>query len=345
MTTPTPRDLSGAGLARLAGAALAALLLLVAIAIPSGAGAAARGPQTKQGSSAKHRAHRHLSKAQRRRLRAKRRRARARRARRARARRLRRANRSVGVSPNSAVTSPREKAGSSSSGPGVLDAGFENGLLNWNTAGVGEVVPTVVNDAVRSGAWSCRAALSGDQSRSELILGGDGGGSTEGMVEFGEGDEYWYGFSFYIVSMVYGRPGAHNLIMQFKGNDDGSPNFGLQLWDYDGDDGEYADNPRGLWSHGTAMGGDRFLAPVAEHEWHDVAIHFKASGEDAGFYELYLDGRPIDSRGGVSMIAPGASYAYIKDGLYRNGDNIPGSSEIRLDAARLGHSASDVAAS
>ena len=54
------------------------------------------------------------------------------------------------------------------------------------------------------------------------------------------------------------------------------------------------------------MDGDRFLAPVAEHEWHDVVIHFKASAVDAGFYETFLDGNLIDSRSGVSMIADGA---------------------------------------
>jgi hypothetical protein len=36
------------------------------------------------------------------------------------------------------------------------------------------------------------------------------------------------------------------------------------------------------------------------------------------------------------MIVPVATYAYIKDGLYRNGGEIPGTSEIRLDAAKLG---------
>lgn len=204
-------------------------------------------------------------------------------------------------------------------------------------------MPTVVNDTVRSGLYSGRVILTGTQGRSELILGGNGGGGTDGMIEFREGAEYWYAFSFYIDSMVYGHPGAHNLIMQFKGNDDGSPAFGLQLWDYEGDNGEYADNPKGLWSHGTGMGGDRFLAPVAEHEWHNVAIHFKASAVSSGFYEVFLDGQLIDSRSGVSMIAEGASFAYIKNGLYRNGHNIPGTSEIRLDAARLGHSLAEVA--
>jgi len=257
---------------------------------------------------------------------------------------MHRAARNASISSNSPVSGRRTKAAPSTAAPGVLDAGFENGLFNWNTAGVGESLPTVVNDVVRSGGSAGKVLLTGNQTRSELILGGNGGASTSGMVEFDEGDEYWYGFSFDILSMVYGEPGAHNLIMQFKGDDDGSPAFGLQLWDYAGDDGEYAASPKGLWSHGPAMDGDRFLAPVSEGAWHDIVIHFKASAVGAGFYELYLDGNLIDSRSGVSMIADGASYAYIKDGLYRNGDEIPGTSELRLDAAKLGHSMADVAA-
>jgi hypothetical protein len=310
--------------------AIAALAILFASAVPA---VASPKEAAAQASAAKAHGKRHTS--------AKARRARARklaaRRRRARARRLhaRRAGRNASISRNTAVSRPKAKASASSSG--VLDAGFEQGLDNWNTAGVGEAMPTVVNDTVRSGLYSGRVALSGNQGRSELILGGNGGGSTDGMIEFHEGDEYFYGFSFYIDSMVYGEPGAHNLIMQFKGNDEGSPNFGLQLWDYEGDNGEYAANPKGLWSHGPSMDGDRFLAPVAEHAWHDVVIHFKASAVNAGFYELFLDGQPIDSRSGVSMIAPGASYAYIKNGLYRNGDEIPGTSELRFDAAKLGN--------
>jgi hypothetical protein len=220
--------------------------------------------------------------------------------------------------------------------PPILLAGFENGLVGWNTAGVGEVVPRVTSDIVRDGTRSSAVILTGEQDRSELILGGNGTGSTAGTIRFVEGDEYFYGFAFYIEQMVYGEPGAHNLIMQFKSADSGSPNFGLQLWDYVGDNGEYAANPKGLWSAGQAMGGDRFLAPVQEQAWHDVVIHFKASSVGAGFYEVFLDGALVDSRSGISMIVPGAPYAYIKDGLYRNGEEIPGTSEIRLDAAKLG---------
>jgi hypothetical protein len=219
-----------------------------------------------------------------------------------------------------------------------LEAGFEGGLVGWNIAGVGEAVPTVVSDIVRSGSKSAKVIVNGSQHRSELILGGSGTSDNDDTRKFFEGDEYWYGFSFYIVSMVYGRPGAHNLIMQLKGAGTGSPAFGLQLWDYVGDNGQYKANPKGLWSHGASMGGDRFLAPAAERTWHDVAIHFKASSTGAGFYEVYLDGKLVDSRKGISTIAAGVPYAYIKDGIYRNGSTIPGTSEIRLDSAKLGTS-------
>jgi hypothetical protein len=251
-------------------------------------------------------------------------------------------NRKVGVSSNTPI-SRRTASPAQPPGDGTLDAGFESGLMNWNTAGVGDAVPTVAADIVRSGGNAADVTLTGTQGRSELILGGNGGGSTTGMVEFEEGDEYYYAFSFYIASMVYGEPGAHNLIMQFKSDGEGSPNFGLQLWDYAGDNGE--GGGRGLWSEGDAMGGNRFLSPVSERQWHDVVIHFKASRQNAGFYEVFLDGRLIDSRSGVSMIRPDRSYGYIKNGLYRNGDAIPGTSELRLDAARLGATASSVAPS
>ncbi|HYI80379.1 MAG TPA: heparin lyase I family protein [Thermoleophilaceae bacterium] len=210
----------------------------------------------------------------------------------------------------------------------LLDASFESGLANWNLAGVGDVNPTIATDIVRTGSKSAKVVLTGSQNRSELILGGSGGGSTSGTVEFREGTERYYGFSINVQQMTYGKPGAHNLFMQFKSDGTGSPAFGLQLWDYQG--------RRGLWSHSSAMGGDRYLAPLSHDQWHDVVIHFKASSTGKGFYRLYLDGQLIDSRDNVSMIVSGRSYAYIKNGIYRNGGTIPGTSDIRLDAARLG---------
>ncbi len=233
------------------------------------------------------------------------------------------------------VSAPNPEA-VASGGSALREANCENGLSGWSTAGVGEAVPTVTSSSSRTGAKACRVVLSGTQNRSELIFGGSG----QEAVEFHEGDEYWYGFSFNIQQMVYGHPGDQNIIMQFKSDGEGSPAFGLQLWDYAGDDGH--SGGKGLWSEGTAMGEQRYLAPVSERQWHDVAIHFKASAHGNGFYEVFLDGNLVDARSGVSMIVPGHSYAYIKDGLYRNGAASPGTSELLLDSAKLGTSATAV---
>jgi Polysaccharide lyase len=337
-----PRQTLPARLLVAAVCAVTLLALLIALAAPAPASAAG-GQFGAKAASAKAERAKHKAKKQRR---AKARRQAQQRRQMQRQRAQRRAGRKARVSPSLRLGAKpaAEPVEEPASFDGTLDAGFEQGLANWNTAGVGETIPTVASDVVRSGGRSGHVTLTGNQHRSELILGGNGGGSTDGMIEFTEGQEYWYGFSFYIGEMTYGGPGAHNLIMQFKGDDSGSPNFGLQLWDYEGDDGEYEDNPRGLWSHGDSMDGDRFLAEVPEHTWHDVVIHFRASSSDAGFYEVFLTGQLIDSRSDVSMIVPGADFAYIKNGLYRNGDEIPGDSELWLDSARLGPTQASVLA-
>jgi hypothetical protein len=213
----------------------------------------------------------------------------------------------------------------------VLAANFENGLEGVSKA-PSDFAPMVARGPARDGSSFSVIRLEGNESRSQLILGGEGEGDS-GAFQIHEGDEYALAFSFYIQTMAYGFPGAPNLIMQFQSDASEVPAFGLQLLDYPGSEGEVGG--RGLWSGGEAMGGDRFLAPAAEGVWHDVVIHFRASSQGAGFYEVFLDGQPIDARSGVSLIAPG-SYAQIELGLFRNGDLVQGTSEIRLDAVKLG---------
>jgi len=215
-----------------------------------------------------------------------------------------------------------------------LVANFENGLQGWSTSAFDDVDPTVEPGIVRDGEKSSVIRLSGDQSSSQLILGGDGSSSGAGAVQVHEGDEYAFGFSVYIETMVYGVPGADNLIMRLKSDASEAPAFGLQLWDLPGYPWEASQ--RGLWSSGEAVGGDRFLAAVPERVWHDVAIRFKASSQGEGFYEVYLDGQLVDAREAVSLIAPGSSYAQIEVGLFRDGDRVQGDSELHLDAAKLG---------
>lgn len=205
----------------------------------------------------------------------------------------------------------------------ALKAGFEEGFAGWNQDGVGDASPRIAGRVVRAGSKSARFALHDTQDRSELIL--DGGSGT---IEFEEGASRYYGFSFSIREMQWGRPGAHNLITQFKSDGEGSPKFGLQLWNYRGH--------RGLWSHGRAMRGDRFLAPVRRGGWNDVVVHFRASRTGAGFYEVFLNGELIDQRKHLSLIRHDRSLFYIKTGLYRNGGQIPGTSVLRVDGVRLG---------
>jgi hypothetical protein len=211
----------------------------------------------------------------------------------------------------------------------LLVANFENGLTGWSTSVLGDTVPRVVTGTVRDGSRSVAIRLTGDQSRSQLALGGDGG--YDGAIRIHDGDEYAFAFSFYIEKMVYGTPGADNLLMQLRSDGSDSRVFGLQLWDYPVENGG-----RGLWSSGEAVNGDRFLGDATERTWHDVVIHFKASNQGAGSYEVYLDGQLVDARSEVSLIAPGSDFAQIEVGLFRDGDLVQGTSEIRIDAARFG---------
>jgi hypothetical protein len=148
-------------------------------------------------------------------------------------------------------------------------------------------------------------------------------------VQIQEGDEYAYSFSFYIEPAVYRSPGEDNLIVQFLDEASESHSFGLQLWD----DGSGAQ--RGLWASGDAMGEERFLAPVAERAWHQVVVYFEASSEGDGLYLLLLDGEPIDARGWVSLIEPGSSEALLDAGLFRDGEEVIGDTDIFFGPAKL----------
>lgn len=215
-----------------------------------------------------------------------------------------------------------------------FSSGFENGLFGFNLAGVGDVDPTVTSSSASSGRYSCRVVLRGGQERSELIVGGGGGRSANSTLEFEEGDEGWFGFSFNVRKMIWGQLGIHNLIMQFKSEGTGSPEFALQLSDVDGE--------RGFWSSGGASNVDRFLAPVKPRRWHRALFHFRASNHGAGFFQVFLDGRLIDSRSRVSLIEPGEEHAYLKLGLYRNGEELRGKSVVLLDSVKLGRTRASV---
>lgn len=164
---------------------------------------------------------------------------------------------------------------------------------------------------------------------------GEIGGGSEEPVEIREDGEYAFAFSFYLQPTAYRAPGDENLILRFVGEPGEPPTFGLQLWD-DGSGGQ-----RGLWSSGEAMGGERFLAPLAEGAWHRVVVYFQASSEDDGLYLLLLDGEAIDARAWVSLL-PESGVAQIEVGLFREGERVVGSPDVLFGPTELGESLESV---
>jgi Polysaccharide lyase len=221
-----------------------------------------------------------------------------------------------------------------------IDGSFENGLTGWNTAGVGDYVPPVVTDSARNGTHSAKVLLTASQNRSELILSANGTSSNAGTKYFVDGADYWYGFSMRVLSMVYGHPGAHNVITQFHPTPEATYGsheyFELSLWDYNGKKGLYCSGR--ACTHSGQSCCDQYIAPFPQNQWNDVQVHFHAGQNGNGSYEVWLNGTKVDSNRNVSLFPSGATNFYIKSGLYRNGGRIPGTSELRLDAGKLGTS-------
>ena len=121
--------------------------------------------------------------------------------------------------------------------------------------------------------------LSGEQAGSELILGDD---ATGVPTEIQEGDEYVLSFSFNIESMVYGEPGADNVMLRVQRAKPGENRSSRPR----SSGRTRSAIPRasvavsGRAARATA--GDRFLSSLAERTWHDVEIDFRASSQGAG---------------------------------------------------------------
>lgn len=150
-------------------------------------------------------------------------------------------------------------------------------------------------------------------------------------IELNDGDELALSFFFYIEPIAYRTPGEENIVLRLGDELGGPPRLGLQLWD-DGD------AQRGLWSSGTAVDAERFLAPVSEGQWHQVVIYLKASSDDDGFYLLLLDGEPIDARGWISLIDAEGGSAELGVGLFRDGARVLDARDVFFGPTLAGES-------
>ncbi len=158
-------------------------------------------------------------------------------------------------------------------------------------------------------------ALDKGQERSELCLGKS--------IHAEEGDRHLWEFEIFIVpGFSYG--GSNNLgwelFCQYKSDGEGSPMFELDLWDRSGQ--------RGIWPNE-----DYFASAIPEGAWHRVAIEITASVKGRGGWVIWLDGKEIDRKTGQSTIRSGHTYAYFKQGLYR--DKNIGLSRLRFRNVKL----------
>ena len=87
----------------------------------------------------------------------------------------------------------------------------------------------------------------------------------------------------------------------------------------------------------AAASGRMKKVPVATASWPP-----SASNSGPAFIEVFLDGLLVGSSSGIDTIVPGHQSAYIKTGIYRNGDNAPGHSELLVDSAKLGTTAASI---
>lgn len=142
--------------------------------------------------------------------------------------------------------------------------------------------------------------LAGDADRPHLhsVLDREDGASYVLRVQAQEGEEHAFALGFQVLETIDGEPGADSMLM--------------------------------------AIGGDRLLVPVAAGAGHEAVVHFKAASDATGFYVAFFDGLPVGVRGGIGLIEPESGEVRIELSFFRDGELVQDTSEILLDAARLG---------
>jgi hypothetical protein len=222
-----------------------------------------------------------------------------------------RSNRVNPVRPTPVAPAPAPAPTPAPRNPLLFSSNFTKALEGWSLAGVGEVIPQVIDSP--EGPY-CEFTLAGSQGRSELIMGDN--------LHVVEGETVSYEFEEFIVpGFAYGsRSLGWNLFTQFKSDGEGSPMLALDLWNEGG--------KKGLWVEPESS--PYFVSPMAEGVWHRVGMQISASSKNGGGWTIYLDGQEVDHKTGVSTIRPGKAFAYIKNGLYRSGPTINATSKLRL---------------
>ncbi|WP_245561464.1 heparin lyase I family protein [Actinomycetospora chiangmaiensis] len=214
-------------------------------------------------------------------------------------------------------------------------AGFGNfDDTPWNN--VGANAPVIVNSPVTSGAKSAQFTMPGGGTRSEIV---------PTTAEFGEGQDRYFRFSFYLPAGFPTQVNTWQVITQWKNDGTGSPPLEITV-------GGGNLNLEG--GYGYPAGPRTFakpLAPATTGQRIDLVIHvFFSRDPSKGTVDVWRNGTQVlagyKPAGGTLYPTSAASTAttssYWKMGLYRD-SAITQAAQYTIESAKVGNTYASVA--
>jgi len=230
----------------------------------------------------------------------------------------------------------------------IFENGFENGSSDWNESGSWRPVPANVesSNTSREGNKSVRFLPVSDNKRSEFTIRNSAG-------TFNWGEEFWVGFSIYIVQHLTGFRiiSQHHSVPHLMTNGDpdwsctAGPNSFIILAKNDHFDirtSTIASNVNIVPPIGSASWGTQVVSsPYQLNQWHDFVLHYRYALDNSGFIEVWVDGEKMVDKHNTPTVykydlcgEPRAERQYQKIGMYYGNGNQGG--EILYDAFRIG---------
>ncbi|MCF6348174.1 MAG: heparin lyase I family protein [Flavobacteriaceae bacterium] len=232
----------------------------------------------------------------------------------------------------------------------IFDSGFENGVSDWSDSGVWKQVPAnaVSSTDSREGVKSVRFLPISDNKRSEFTI-------RNGKGHFGWGEEFWVGFSIYLVEHPTGyriisqHHSTPHLLPDGSGSADWSCTAGPNSFIVLAKDDNFlirtstnSNNVNTVPPVGSASWGLQEVSrPYQLNQWYDFVLHYKYTLDNTGFMKVWLNGDIIADKQDTPTVykydlcgEPRAPRQYQKIGMYYGTGNQGG--EILYDAFRIG---------
>jgi hypothetical protein len=158
--------------------------------------------------------------------------------------------------------------------------------------------------------------------------------AQDGQQQY-EGDEYWYGWSFFVPADIPGLASGFTHFGQFQQHSLYNP-----IWMFTK---VYAGDFV-MRYNATAPGGAKFTFPLMSDSefrgrWHDIVVHAKWALDTSGFTRVWVNGTKMVDYSGPTRTA-GNTDVYFKYGIYRAAS--PVTTVIYYDELRRGKTRQEV---